>query len=266
MLAAGAEGPKRAALGGAWSPHGAPARASTETPFPMSCPPSDGATTIGSSAARVASSIAAKRAAAAYIASRAKSADLCRRLYPGYSNNADHDGGSLAAAVQAHNAVVRDADRVAFDHTRHGDQKALSDAVDSASLDGLLAGATLVGKAHLSLVQAPGAAAWLKAECGARLTRSVLRPSGVHSLLLSLCAHQPTEAARAALARALPTIRQIPTCTATPPRTSRSSKPASRYGGSPSTLPPWRRRCSWPPFAASRARVCYSRCGRRCAY
>jgi len=106
---------------------------------------------------------AAKHAAAAYIASRAKSADLCRRLYPGYSNNADRDGGSLAAAVQAHNAVVRDADRVAFDHTRHGDQKALSDAVDSAALDGLLAAATLAGKAHLSLVQAPGAAAWLQA-------------------------------------------------------------------------------------------------------
>ena len=56
-------------------------------------------------------------------------------------------------------------------------------------------------EALIALLRQPGAPAWLRTACSTRLSQVVLRPDGVQSLLLSLCAHQPGEAAQAAAAQ-----------------------------------------------------------------
>jgi hypothetical protein len=56
-----------------------------------------------------------KHAAAAYLASRAATSDLCAQLYPGF-DNADYNGdaGALTAAAQDYNGNVLAADQIVF--------------------------------------------------------------------------------------------------------------------------------------------------------
>ena len=56
-------------------------------------------------------------------------------------------------------------------------------------------------EALISLLRQPSSPSWLRTACSARLSQCVLRSDGVNSLLLSLCAHQPGEAAQAAAAQ-----------------------------------------------------------------
>ncbi len=44
---------------------------------------------------------AQKHATAAYVAPRAANTELCQKLYRGYTEGAEHDGGALTAATQA---------------------------------------------------------------------------------------------------------------------------------------------------------------------
>eukprot|EP00959_Pyramimonas_sp_CCMP1952_P201091 4205462-Pyramimonas_sp.AAC.1 len=59
----------------------------------------------------------------------------------------------------------------------HGNQKRLSDAVDDAALASLQTGASIAARAHLNLLQAPGAGAFLQAPpceaAGARFPRGL---------------------------------------------------------------------------------------------
>lgn len=105
---------------------------------------------------------AEKHAAAAYVASRAACATLCRQLYPSYADDAGSDAGALADAIQMHNARVLNQDRAGFDPRQHSDQQRLSDAVDKSILADLELSDTAT-RAHLKLVQAPTASGWLQA-------------------------------------------------------------------------------------------------------
>ena len=102
-------------------------------------------------------------APAAYIASRAMNSELCKRLYAGYADDAGSDGGELEAAVRAYNSCLPQDDHIVFDPAEHAKQQHLSDKLDDASLQILWAQSDLATRAHLRLVQAPGAGAWLQA-------------------------------------------------------------------------------------------------------
>jgi hypothetical protein len=96
------------------------------------------------------------------VASRAANAELCQKLYRGYTDGAEHDGGALTAATQAYNELVHDENRLTADSER-SNQKRLSDALDDASFTSLWTRSDPATRAHLQLVQAPGAAAFLQA-------------------------------------------------------------------------------------------------------
>ena len=102
-------------------------------------------------------------AAAAYVASRAACSELCEQICPGHSAEAGSDAGVLHEAARLHDARVRPQDHIAFDPAEHRSQKELSEAVDDAVLADLEEHASILTRAHLSLVQAPGAAALFQA-------------------------------------------------------------------------------------------------------
>lgn len=106
---------------------------------------------------------AERHAPAAYVASRAACSALCRLLDPAYTDDDTGDAEHLGAARRAYNAQLPEGDRANFDADRHSDQRLLSDKLDGASRAALWARATPATRAHLSLVSAPGACAWLQA-------------------------------------------------------------------------------------------------------
>ena len=66
-------------------------------------------------------------------------------------------------------------------------------------------------EAFIVLLRQPAAPPWLRAACGSHLSQAVLCPTGVHSLLLSLRAHQGSEADRAtACLYAVRTLSVVP--------------------------------------------------------
>jgi hypothetical protein len=102
---------------------------------------------------------------------------------------------------------------------RHGPAGAESAAARYAwceqRLDALLAGEPPLAliESFVALLRQPRAPPWLRSACSARLPRCILRPDGVQSLLLSLCAHQSSEADR--VAAGLQAVRLLSTTPAT---------------------------------------------------
>jgi hypothetical protein len=103
-------------------------------------------------------------APAAYVASVANTHADCQRLLPSLSSPLESFGSLAGRALEKLQASLLSADRLSLPVPSTVQQRELSSALDRATLRRLVDdAASLSHKAHLQLVQQPGAGAWLQA-------------------------------------------------------------------------------------------------------